>query len=115
MSQAETRQALLDALLKLPQLSATASQPVTITSGSAWPAWSSLSWLNPCATSAEWFVFVCVPNADQQSTADAGDELLEELATVLWPVGKVTRVEPWRVSVEPGQQSLPLLRFTMEI
>lgn len=115
MSQPETRQALVDALSKLPQLAVSSTQPDTLTAGSAWPAWSSLSWLNACATTSEWFVFVCVPNGSLQSTTDAADLLLEDVATVLWPIGKVTRVEPWRLPLEPGQQAVPVLRFTMEI
>ena len=105
---------IVDALAKVPDLSPTPAMPETIVAGSAWPSWSSTTWRNPCLTAVEWFVFVAVPNADATTTVDAGDAIVEDIATVLWPIGKVTRVEPWRVPVEPGQQAVPVVRFTLE-
>jgi hypothetical protein len=109
------RQAILDALATVPGLNPSPAAPAPIVAGSAWPGWSSSSWLNACAVSTEWFVFVALPNGHQAATVDAGDEIVEDVATVLWPVGKVVRVEPWQWPVEPGQQAIPLLRFTVEI
>jgi len=115
MSNADTRAALVLALQKLPDLSVTPSQPPTIVAGSAWPAWESTRWVNACLTDSQWFVFVYPPNGDAQSLVDAADQLGDDVATVLWPEGKVTRMEPWAIPVEPGQQAVPVLRFTMEI
>lgn len=109
------RQAILDALAKVDGLNPTASAPAPIVAGSAWPGWSSSSWLNACAVRTEWYVFIALPNGGQGVPVDAGDAIVEDIATVLWPVGKVTRAEPWSWPVEPGQQAIPLLRFTLEV
>lgn len=109
------RQAIVDALTKVAGVSPTLTTPPTIVAGSAWPAWSASSWINACAISTEWFVFVALPNGMTAATVDAGDELVEDIATVLWPIGKVIRVEPWAWPVEPGQQAIPVLRFTLEV
>ena len=109
------RQAILDALAKVEGLAPSSSVPAPIVAGSAWPGWASTSWVNACLTATTWFVFVALPNGHQAATVDAGDELVEDIATVLWPVGKVTRVEPWAWPVEPGQQAVPILRFTLEV
>lgn len=108
------RAALVEALNKLDGISVTSTSPPAIVPGSAWPGWSSTTWLNACATSEEWFVFVAL-TGDDAAAPDARGAALDDIATVLWPVGKVTRVEPWRFAVEPGQQAVPVLRFTLEI
>jgi hypothetical protein len=109
------RQAILDALAKVDGLNPTPTTPAPIVAGSAWPGWSSSTWINACTIRTEWFVFVALPNGLHAATVDAGDELVEDIATVLWPVGKVTRVEPWQWPVEPGQQAVPVLRYTLEV
>lgn len=109
-----TRANLVAALEKVtPPLSVTATAPPVVVTGSAWPVWASTAWQNACLTTEDWYVFVALPNGDQGSTAAAGDVSLEDVATALWPVGKVTRVEPWSWPVESGQQAIPVLRFTL--
>lgn len=115
MSLAEQRAALVTALEKVPQLSVAVTQPDNITAGSAWPAWDRAQPTNACVTAADWFVFVCVPGGDAQSRAAAGDQLVDDVLPVLTLVGKVTAVESWRIPVEPGQQAVPVQRYTMEI
>lgn len=110
-----TRQDIADALAKVDGLAPSVALPDTIVAGSAWPSWSSTSWRNACATAVEWFVFVALPNGTGETTVDAGDAIVDDVATVLWPLGKVVRVEPWRVPVEAGQQTVPVVRFTMEV
>jgi hypothetical protein len=109
------RQVIVDALAKVDGLSPSTATPSPIVAGSAWPVWSFSTWLNACATATTWYVFVALPNGHQAATVDAADPLVEDVATVLWPVGKVTRVEPWAWPVEPGQQAIPVLRFTLEV
>lgn len=109
------RQQILDALAKIDGLNPSPSAPAPIVAGSAWPGWASSTWINACATLDTYYVFVALPNGHQSVPVDAGDELLEDIATVLWPLGKVTRAEPWSWPVEPGQQTIPLLRFTLEM
>lgn len=109
-----TRGDIAEALGKLDYLAPSLAMPDTIVAGSAWPAWSSTTWVNACATAVEWYVFVAIPNAAIGATADAGDAVVDEVATVLWPLGKVVRVEPWRIAVEPGQQTTPVVRFTLQ-
>jgi hypothetical protein len=105
---------IVEALAKVPWLSATDAQPSVISAGSAWPAWSATTWLNACTTQTEWFVFVALPNASGGTTAAASEDAIDDVATVLWPIGKVVRVEPWRIPVEQGQQTIPVCRFTLE-
>ena len=109
------RQAILDALAKVNGLNPTASLPAPIVAGSAWPAWTRATFRNACLTVTEWFVFVALPNGLQAGTVEAGDDIVLDVATVLWPVGKVVQVEPWQIPVEPGQQAIPVLRFTLEV
>jgi hypothetical protein len=109
------RQAIVDALAKVPELSPSLAAPAPIVAGSAWPGWSASTWINACTIRSEWFVFVALPNGLHAGTVDAGDEIVEDIATVLWPVGKISRVEPWAFPVEPGQQAIPVLRFTLEV
>lgn len=115
MTNATDRAAIVDALKTVPELSATATTPPTIAANAAWPAWSSTAWINAWVTSSEWFVFLALPNGDTAATVDAGDQVMEDASTALWTVGKVTRREPWRIPMESGQQTVPVVRFTLEI
>lgn len=109
------RQSILDALAKIDGLNPTPATPAPIVAGSAWPGWASSEFINACVMSTTWYVFVALPNGHQAVSVDAGDDLVADIATVLWPIGKVTRVEPWAWPVEPGQQSIPVLRFSLEV
>lgn len=109
------RQAIVDALAKVDGLNPSPSAPAPVVAGSAWPGWAFTTWRNACATSTNWFVFVALPNGLHPATVDAGDELVEDIATALWPIGQVQRVEPWAWPMEPGQQAIPVLRFTLEV
>ena len=99
------RQAIVDALAQVGGLSPSPSTPAPIVAGSAWPARYERTWLNACASQDGWYVFVALPNGDLEATID--------VAAVLWPIGQLVRVEPWRFPVEPGQQSVPVLRFQL--
>lgn len=107
------RAAIVAALGTVPGLNPTPTVPGPVMPGSAWPVWVSASWLNVCVTRSEWFVFVALPGAP--ATVDSGDSTITAVADALWPLGKLTRVEPWAWPVEPGQQAVPVLRFTMEV
>ena len=87
------RQAIVDALAKVPGLTPTPAAPAPIVAGSAWTGWSSSTPTNACVTQHEYYVFVALPNGHQGATIDAGDEIVEDVATVLWAVAKVIR---WR-------------------
>lgn len=115
MTNATDRATIVDALKTVPELSVTPTTPETIVPMAAWPAWSSTTWRNPCLTSSEWFVFVIAPNGNAEATVDAADAVMEDVAAVLWPIAKVTRREPWRIPMEAGQQTVPVVRFTLEI
>ena len=108
------RDVIVDALGKVePSLAVWSSAPSTVVTGSAWPVWAETTWQSACVTAERWYVFVALPNGDQGHTAGAGDVTLDDVATALWPVGKVERVEPWAWPVESGQQAVPVLRFTL--
>ena len=108
------RAALVEALGKVdPPLDVHSSAPGVVVTGSAWPVWASTVWRSACATDESWYVFVALPNTDQATSTGAGDVALDDIATALWPVGKVERVEPWAWPVESGQQAVPVLRFTL--
>jgi hypothetical protein len=110
------RQQILDALAKIDGLNPSPATPAPIVAGSAWTGWSSTEWVNACATLDTYYVFVALPNGGQEATVDAGDELVEDIAAVLFTVpAKVTRAEPWAWPAEPGQQTIPVLRFTLEV
>jgi hypothetical protein len=109
------RQAIVDALTAVPGISASHATPAPIVTGSAWPVRSAIEWINDCATDTTWFVFVALPNGTDWATVDAGDAVVDDIAAALWQVGKVARAEPWQFPIEPGQQAVPLLRFTLEV
>jgi hypothetical protein len=109
------RTQIVEALAKVDGLNPTSSTPGTVMAGSAWTVWSFSTWINACVSADTYFVFVALPNGATAATIDAGDELMEDVSTVLWAVGKIARVEPWAWPAEPGQQSIPVLRFTLEI
>lgn len=110
-----TRESIADALSKVDALAVTTSPPAVVSAGSAWPVWAGSTWRNACATDDEWFAFVCLPNGSQATTVDAGDALVQEVATVLWAIGKVERVEPWAWPVDQSQSAVPVLRFTLNV
>lgn len=109
------RQAIVDALGKVDGLAPTPGPPAPIVAGSAWPGWVSTSFINACVMDTRWYVFVALPAGMTLATIDAGDELVQDIATVLWPLGKVSVVEPWQWQVEAGQQAMTVLRFTLEV
>jgi hypothetical protein len=115
VTNAVDRAAIVDALKTVPTLAVSATTPTTVTAFTAWPSWSSTSWVNWCTTRSEWFVFVVMPNGDAESTVDAADGVMDAVADALWSIAKVVRREPWRIPIEPGQQTVPVVRFTIEI
>lgn len=106
---------IVDALKTVPELAPTSSMPDTITAGMAWPAWAYTEPLNVCMAVTTWYVFVALPAANSLVTVEAGDDLVDVVATALYPVGKVVRWEPWRIPLEPGQQGIPVVRYTLEV
>jgi hypothetical protein len=115
MTNATDRATIVDALKTVPELSVTPTTPDTVVPMAAWPAWSSTKWRNWCVTTSEWFVFVIAPNGTNETTVDAGDDIQEAVAAALWSIAKVTNSEPWRIPLEAGQQTVPVVRFTLEI
>jgi hypothetical protein len=115
MTNATDRAAIVDALKTVAELAVYPTMPDTPTANAAWPAWSSSAPLNWCANRSEWFVFVIVPNGNAGSTVDAADTVMEDVVAALVTIGKVTRWEPWRMPMEAGQQTVPVVRFTMEM
>jgi hypothetical protein len=106
---------IVDALTTVPGLAPGATMPETIAAGMAWPAWASSEPVTTCATLITWYVFVALPATGLPSTVDAADALVDDVAAALWAVGKVIRWEPWRIPLEPGQQGVPVVRYTLEV
>jgi hypothetical protein len=109
------RALIVDALSTVAGLSPSPVTPAPIVAGSAWPGWFETTWANACVKVSQFYVFVALPSGQEGASVDAGDQLVDEVAEVLWPVGHVLRVEPWQWPVEPGQQAVPVLRFTLEV
>jgi hypothetical protein len=109
------RSDIVDALKTVPELAPAAVMPDTIHAGHAWPAWASTEPVNRCANLITWYVFVALPAASAASTVDAADDLVDDIAVALGAVGKVVRWEPWRIPIEPGQQGIPVVRYTLEV
>lgn len=108
------REKITAALGAMPPLHATNTQPSVVTTWSAWPVWSSTSWINRCVRQTRWFVFVVLPSADQSSTIEAGDPLIEDVGDAMTAIQlTVDLVEPVRLVLEPGQAGVPALRFTL--
>lgn len=109
------RSDIVDALKTVPELAVAATMPDTITAGHAWPAWASTEPVTLCASTVTWYVFVALPAGNLPATVERADDLVDQVAEVLWTVGKVTRWEPWRIPLEPGQQGIPVVRYTLEV
>lgn len=110
-----TRSDIVDALKTVPELAASAVMPDNIAAGMAWPAWAYTEPLTACATVTSWYVFVALPAANTATTVERADDLTDLIATALYQVGKVIRWEPWRIPLEPGQQGIPVVRYTVEV
>jgi hypothetical protein len=106
---------IVDALKTVPELAATPTMPDTITAGMAWPAWAFSEPLTRCGATTTWYVFVALPAGNLPATVDAADDLVDDIVAVLQAVGKVLRWEPWRIPLEPGQQGIPVVRYTLEV
>ncbi len=109
------RSDIVDALKTVPELAPTSTMPDTITAYMAWPAWAYSEPLTSCGAVTSWYVFVALPAANTAVTVDAGDDLVDTVATALWAAGKIIRWEPWRIPLEPGQQGIPVVRYTLEV
>lgn len=115
MSNATDRAAIVDALKTVAELEVSATKPTTATAMAAWPVWSFSSPVGWCLDRSEWFVFVIAPNGDADTTVEIADEIATDVVAALTPIAKVTRWEPWQIPIEPGQQTTPVVRFTLEI
>jgi hypothetical protein len=111
----DQRQAIVDALNSVEGIDAMPTLAGPLLAGQAWPAWTSTLWVTPCQLITNWFVFVSLPASMPDITVSAGDELVQAIAEALFPIGQVQRVEPYSWPVDPGQQSIPVLRFTVEV
>ena len=109
------REAIVSALAAVPGVSATYSAPDVQMAGAAWPAWRDASWIAFGKVVGVWYVYVGLQAANSQATADDADGLMDLVAAALWRVGQVTLVEPWQWQLESGGQTLPALRFTLEV
>lgn len=109
------RQDIVDALATVEGLSAFHAQPPVVAAGSAWPVLSRTEWVNGCFVQGTWFVFVALPAGSELVTVAAGDELLEPVGAALHKVGHVIDCTPYQIPVEPGQQAVPVLRYTLEL
>lgn len=112
---ATQRRSIVEVLSTVAGVAATPTTPQTIVAGSAWPVWRDLDWVTVADTAARWQVFVVLPNTDPVGTVDAADTLLQPVADALRSLGKVGPVDPVQWAVEPGQQSVPALRFNLEV
>lgn len=114
MSIPETRARLVGALEALPQLQAYGYTPAPIVAGQAWVVLVRGAPLNYCAEQADWFAYVALPAGNPQATVDAADQMIQPVLDALKPLAKITAFEPWQWPVEPGQQPIPVLRFSLE-
>jgi hypothetical protein len=110
-----TRTDIVDALKTVPELAAKSAMPDNIVAFMAWPAWAYTEPLTACGSVTTWYVFVALPAGNFATTAEAGDDLVDVVAGALWDAGKVIRWEPWRIPIEPGQQGIPVVRYTLEV
>lgn len=109
-----TRDQIAAALATIPELAPDSTTPPTIVAGSCWPVWASTRWKNAQGQrEIRWYVFVALTGGDQLATVLEGDPLAETVAAALWAIGLwPEQIEPWAWAVEPGAQSIPVLRFT---
>lgn len=114
MSVVASRAAIVTALEMVGGLSVTPAAPPTITTYSAWPVLSLAEPFNYCVDEATWYVFIALPAGSNAASVAAGDILIDSALPHFKTVGKVTAVEPWSWPAEPGQQSYPVIRFTLE-
>jgi hypothetical protein len=105
--------AIVAALSTVPGLTATPVPPPSILAGMAWPAFNSHGPLrNNCITEQVFYVYVAPPaNGDYTAAAQLREDIPHALATA----GKVTAGEAWSIAVEPGGQSVPVTRYTLEV
>jgi hypothetical protein len=107
---------ILEALAKIDGLNPTPATPATIVAGSAWPVWRRLQPVNVCHSQETWQVYVALPNGVHEVTTDAGRALVDDVLAVLWEIpAHPGEVVPDALIMEPGGQTIPVLRFEIEM
>jgi hypothetical protein len=109
------RSDIVDALKTVPELTPGPTMPDVIVAGHAWPAWASSEPVTACGAVTTWYVFVALPAGNLPATVAAADDLVDDVAAALAAAGKLVRWEPWRIPIEPGQQGVPVVRYTLEV
>lgn len=106
---------IVDALKTVPELTPTGTMPDVIAAGTAWPEWAGNEPRTACGQLTTWYVYAALPAGNLASTVEAGDDFRDAIWNALAMVAKVVRSEPWRIPIEPGQQGIPVVRYTLEV
>jgi hypothetical protein len=110
------RQAIVDALAEVPELTPYQTTPATLAAFAAWPEWRSTRWMNQVPQGARqvgWFVLVALPGTWDVTTLEA-DPLVEVIGQALADADiGVELVEPFNLRVTEGGATIPVLRFTV--
>lgn len=101
------------ALSTVPGITGSALEPPSKAPGQGWPVWRESVVIGACvAYTANWYVFVVLPNGDLHTPPDAADPLALPLAQALHSTGlTVERWEPYQMVLGPDN-AIPVLRFT---
>jgi hypothetical protein len=88
--------------------------PPVIGAGAAWPVWASSTWRTTGYWQVLWYVFVSLPNGDDEATALEGDPLVDLVGQALAAAGLGGLVaEPWAWALDDNRsRTVPVLRFT---
>lgn len=109
-----SRDAIVAALGKVPELTPSLTQPSALLAGAAWPVWDHTEGINRCVFRDFWQVVVVLAAPDRTTTVTDGDALREPVGVALFSVPAfVDRVEPTQIQAEDGGQAVPALLFTI--
>lgn len=99
------REAIVAALATVPGLAPFPSHPDTPGPGVCWPRWVETRYQNGKLCSlpvTDYDVYVVLPNAAMETTIEASDGLLPQVATALGKIGNVQLATPVAIQFDEG-------------
>lgn len=88
-------------------------QPATVERYQAWPVWENTVPYTQCLADSYWRVVLTLPAADQASTVDAANGLINEAATALYGLGQIATIRPGRLILGSDDVAVPIVQFEL--
>lgn len=98
------------------QVTGHATRPDMVNAYDAWPEFRWAVPVTACMAETNWHVLMALPGADLVSAVQSGDVLMSAMASALFELGRVERVEPVLIPMtDQPNAGLPGLRCELTI